>query len=698
MFDARSDGAAPSGRRPAGSGGSPPDRLADAGDGWDAGLDEAQLQAVLHGEGPLVVVAGAGTGKTRTLTSRLARLLDRGVEPERVLLLTFTRRAADDMLARAAALVGRPEHARRLRGGTFHAVARQVVAANAEALGVPAGFSVLDPGDAADVMDLLREEHGLAGGEVRAPRPATLVDIYSRCVATEQPLAEVLAADFPWCEPHRTAIAGLCRAYVERKRQRGQLDFDDLLLYWRAALGHPSLGPRLAAAYDHVLVDEYQDVNAVQADIVAGLRPDGRGLTVVGDDAQAVYGFRGADARHLAAVLTRHPEATVVRLETNFRSLGPICELANAARPPGGTGPLVLRALRRGGGRPVLERGHDAATEARVLAQAVLDAHQEGVALRHQAVLVRAAHHSDLIELELSARRIPYRKYGGLRFLEAAHVRDLVATLRLLDNPADDAAWLRLLRLHDGVGPARGRALARLLAPAGGDGLGRWAEVVAEAPAASRVALSATFEALDAARDRPDPERPAAVVAFLGPLVAGRYPAAEARTEDLGRLAAAASVVDDLAGWVAELTLDPPALTGELAGPPHLDEDYLVISTVHSAKGLEWPVVHLAHLADGAFPSDMALRSPDGLEEERRLFYVAVTRARDRLALYVPARLPHHRRAADDRHTLVPPSRFLTEAVVGALEVRHRAPPRPAMAPAGPPSGPPAVDLDALWR
>ena len=317
----------------------------DAG-GWDANLDEAQLAAVVHGDGPLVIVAGAGTGKTRTLTARVARLLERGVPPERILLLTFTRRAADDMLARAAALSGHRESGRRLRGGTFHAVAHQLITGFAEPLGLPPGFSLLDPADAADVMDLLRDENGLGAGPVRVPRSSTLVEVYSRCINTRHRLGEVLAADFPWCEPHAEAIAGLFRAYVARKRAKGEVDFDDLLLLFGAALADDRLGGRIVEMFDHVLVDEYQDVNALQVEIVRALRPDGKGLTVVGDDQQAIYGFRGADARYLHELASSLPGATVIALERNFRSIQPILHLANLLRPEDAGPRLVLRSQR----------------------------------------------------------------------------------------------------------------------------------------------------------------------------------------------------------------------------------------------------------------------------------------------------------------------------------------------------------------
>ncbi len=672
---------------------------------WDEGLDDAQLAAVTHGDGPLVVVAGAGTGKTRTLTARVARLLGRGVAPERILLLTFTRRAADDMLARAAAMCGVREYGRRLRGGTFHAVAHQMVSTFSEVLGLPTGYSVLDAADAADAMDLLRAEHGLAGQDVRTPRAGTLVDVYSRCVNTHRPLAEVVAVHFPWCEPHSEKMGELFRAYVAGKRRSAQLDFDDLLLYWRAALGDERLGPEIAAMFDHVLVDEYQDVNELQVDIVKRLRPGGGGLTVVGDDAQAVYGFRGADACHLLDLAAGLPGATVVALERNFRSRQPILDLANLVRPADGGLRLLLHGERTGGRRPVLLRCHDAPAEARAVVDRVLDNHLQGMRLRDQAVLVRASHHSDLVELELTARRVPYRKYGGLRFVEAAHVKDFVAALRLLGNPADDLAWYRLLRMHEDIGPARARQLLGLL---GDDRAGgQWAEAVAAAPARARVALAGTFEALDSARrEAGTAAKVETVRILLRPLVARTYAVAATRLEDLERLSAAAAATADLGAFLAELTIDPPVSSGDWAGRPHLDEDYLVISTVHSAKGLEWTAVHLPHLVDGAFPSDMALGSPAGLAEERRLFYVATTRARDQLTLYAPLRMPHHRRGRDDRHSLAPASRFLDDSVLAQLDVQEQVPTRPPVSrpgcgetgrAAGSTAGAVALELDALW-
>lgn len=647
---------------------------------WDTGLDDNQLAAATAGRAPLVVMAGAGTGKTRTLTSRVAHLLQCGVAPERILLLTFTRRAAEDMLGRVAAVCGDGNAARRVWGGTFHAVAHRLVAEHAATLGL-AQMSVLDPADVVDLIDLLRDEHGLTAGDpkVRMPRAGTIADVYSRSVNTARAAREVVATDFPWCEPHVDAVLALLRAYLTRKRDRGLLDFDDLLLSWRALLDDAAVGERLRGRWDHVLVDEYQDVNQIQVDIVTLLRPDGDGLTVVGDDAQALYAFRGAGSGQLLDLLDSYPAARLVKLERNFRSPQPLLDLANVVRPDSSQaraqGQVTLvadrtdtaGALRRS--RPALVRCHDAGDEARQVVESVLAAVEDGGRLRDHAVLMRTSHHSDLLEVELTARRVPYVKFGGLKFLEAAHVKDFLAAARAAVNPRDELAWFRLLRLHAGVGPARARAITDLLLAQPGD----VNAAVAAAPPVARVQLGETLEQVSGARLDTDPRRQAACcLGAVRPLVEARYRDAAVRVADLDRLAETAGRAADLGRFVAEVTLDPPVSSSDYAAPPHLDDDYLTLSTVHSAKGLEWPTVHVIHAVDGAFPSDMALSSPDGVAEEQRVFYVAVTRAQDRLRVYTPLRMPHHRRGRDDRHSYAPQSRFLSDDAVAVMDVQQR--------------------------
>jgi DNA helicase-2/ATP-dependent DNA helicase PcrA len=653
------------------------------------GLNEQQRRAVTHQSGPLLVLAGAGTGKTRTLVARAAWLRGaQGVPASRILLLTFTRRAASDMLARASAAWEGADG--KIWGGTFHAIAHKIIRRHAESFSLSPQFTILDPGDTTDILDVLRPDHGLAGTGQRTPRAATCADIYTRCVNTGRPVSEVVTAGYPWCAPFTGELAGLFRAYTARKRERHLLDFDDLLLLWQAALADPAAGPVLRGMFDAVLVDEYQDVNAVQASIVRLLQPDGKQLTCVGDDAQAIYGFRGADPAHLRQLTADYAGLDVVRLDRNYRSRPGILDLANVIRPSAPGLDLTLTGDRGAGSAPLLVRCHDEATQAREVCTRVLDAHEGDTALRDQAVLVRAAHHSDLLEIELTARKIPYVKFGGLRFTDTAHVKDFTAAARILVNPADDLAWFRLLRLHEGIGPAHARRVLDL-----GPDADR-ARAVEAAPPRSRRALAATLDALaDAAAETSGQAE--SLLALLDPLIRGRYPDAAPRLADLRRLADAAAAQPSLQDALAELALDPPVSASDLAGPPRLDEDYLTISTIHAAKGLEWPVVHLPHLVDGALPSDMALGDPGGLAEEHRLFYVAITRARDHLYLYAPQRLHIHRRGRDDRHGLGQLTRFLDAAALAACDSTTAAPLVPPLPATGSLASRVDAALGSLW-
>jgi ATP-dependent DNA helicase UvrD/PcrA len=654
------------------------------------GLNEQQRRAVTHQGGPLLVLAGAGTGKTRTLVARAAWLRGaQGVPASRILLLTFTRRAASDMLARASA--GGEGADGKIWGGTFHAIAHKIIRRHAESFSLSPQFTILDPGDVTDVLDVLRPDHGLAGTGQRTPRAATCADIYTRCVNTGRPVSEVVTGGYPWCAPFTSQLAGLFRAYTARKRERHLLDFDDLLLLWQAALADEAAGPVLRGMFDAVLVDEYQDVNAVQASIVRLLQPDGKQLTCVGDDAQAIYGFRGADPAHLRQLTADYPGLDIVRLDRNYRSRAGILDLANVVRPSAPGLDLTLTADRGRGDAPLLVRCHDEATQAREVCTRVLDAHEDGTALRDQAVLVRAAHHSDILEIELTARKIPFVKFGGLRFTDTAHVKDFISAARILVNPADDLAWFRLLRLHEGIGPVHARQVLAALDPAGD-----WTLAAGAAPPRSRRAVAATLGLL-AATAREASAQPEGILLLLDPLIRARYPDAAPRLADLRRLADAAAAQPSLPDALAELTLDPPVSASDLAGPPRLDEDYLTISTIHAAKGLEWPVVHLPHLVDGALPSDMALGDPAGLAEEHRLFYVAVTRARDHLYLYAPQRLHIHRRGRDDRHGLGQLTRFLDAEALAACDSTTAAPLIPPLPATASLAGRVDAALGSLW-
>ena len=659
-------------------------------------LNPEQFRAATHEGGPLLILAGAGTGKTGTLVARAAWLVSKGVTPGRILLLTFTRRAADDMLARAQPPDGNP--AERICGGTFHAVAHRIIRANAEAFALPPEFSVIDPADAADVMDTLRDAHGLVGTVRRTPRAATCAEIYSRCVNTNTQLADVVATGYPWCLPFTEQLAGLFTDFVSYKRRHNLVDFDDLLLLWRAALADASAGVALRGLFDAVLVDEYQDVNAVQAEIVRLLRPDGSGLTCVGDDAQAIYAFRGADPEHLRALGQHYTDLDIIRLYRNYRSHQSVLHLANVIRPQAAGLELELAAERGLGQRPLLVRCHDEATQAREICARVLADHEAGVQFQEQAVLVRAAHHSDLLEIELAARGVPYVKYGGLRFTEAAHVKDFLAAARVVANPADDLAWFRLLRLHEGVGPVLARRVIDSLQIGDPGVFARWPEAESALPRRAALALTQTVSLLaEAAAQEGTADRAATILAAMRPPLEARYADAAVRYADLERLADAAAASPSLHDALVQLALDPPVSASDLAGRPRLDDDFLVISTVHSAKGLEWPVVHLPQLVDGAVPSDMALTSPSGLEEEQRLFYVAVTRARDRLYLYAPLRMHHHRLATDDRHSYAQLTRFLGKGALAHCEVAQAEPSQPVLAPLAPLRLAVDRELNSLW-
>ncbi len=655
---------------------------------WLAELTEAQRTAVTHADGPLRVLAGAGTGKTTTLSARVAWLIASGTPPERILLLTFTRRAARQMVSRTSALLatvgldrGAGQPAGRVVGGTFHAIAHQTLRRFAAALGIPEGFSILDAADAADVIDLVRDEQGHASAtRKRFPRKTLLIDLYSTAVNTGRPLSSVVPDIAPWADDFIDPISEICRGYVRRKRSAGLVDFDDLLLLWRAAVQDDRLGPRLASAFDHVLVDEYQDVNELQVDVLAGLRRDDPRITVVGDDAQALYSFRAAEPRHILEFEKVFPGATTVVLETNYRSSQQILDVANALGAEASVGfSAVLQAARTtDGARPQLVRCADEDAQTEAVCERVLAHREAGIALQQQAVLVRAAHHSALLELELGARRIPYVKYGGLRFVEAAHVKDMLAAFRVADNPRDVVAWFRVLQLLTGVGPATARRVTGALGlfaldteppvDADGDVLQRWPLAAAELSDAAQRAAESLVSALTPRGGEKVATHAERLRVAIAPLIESAYPNSATRLADLDTLVAASARAARLSDVAADHVLEPPLSTSALAGSPSIDEDWLVISTVHSAKGLEWDVVHLLNMTDGNVPSDMALGSHDGLEEERRVLYVALTRARNALHLYMPERYHHHPYGRDDRHGWAQPSRFLTDRVRARCE------------------------------
>jgi DNA helicase-2/ATP-dependent DNA helicase PcrA len=578
-------------------------------------------------------------------------------------------------------------------GGTFHAVANRLLRRHGRVVGLDPSFTVADAADAVDLIALVRADLGWSAetrpGGRRFPSADSMAAIASRVVNAQERLADVVATRFPWCRDELDGVRSCLVGYTARKRAQRVLDLDDLLLFWQA-LARSSEGAALTAnAFDHVLVDEYQDTNALQADILDALRPGGYGLTVVGDDAQAIYGFRAATPRNILDFEARYPGTTVVRLADNHRSTPTIVAVANAVMStaaPGHWSGTRVRAVRTGARRPLLRTCADEATQADAVCDSVLRHRDHDVPLHRQAVLFRASWHADLLELELARRNIPYVKYGGLRFLEAAHVKDLLALLRLLDNPWDELAWSRTLRLLDGVGPATARRITDELGVRTGPDSGA-PTPLSQLLAAPPVCGSAAREGVAALRGAlsdclalgpapaPQVER---LRAFLTPIVVHRYDSPEPRLADLAEVEAAARRYPTRTSLLTDLVLDPPQATGDLAGAPGVDEDWLTLSTVHAAKGGEWDVVHVIHAADGCFPSDMATGSVEELEEERRLFYVACTRARNVLEVSWPLRYHHNRQHPTDRHGWAQLSRLITPDVRSLLDTEHAGPELPA--------------------
>ena len=647
-----------------------------------ATLNRSQREAVTAGsDAPLLIIAGAGTGKTTTLAHRIAKLVIDGADPRRILLLTFSRRAAQEMIRRAQRV------ARGIElpwAGTFHAVGSRLLRLHAHGLGLDPSFTVLDRGDAADLMDLVRadgafakpkmERDGLAparGTDRRFPRKDTCLAIYSRTVNARTTLEAVLAEAYPWCREHAAPLRALFAAYVECKLARHVLDYDDLLLWWWHAMSAPELAASVRARFDHVLVDEYQDTNALQAEILINLAPSGRGVTAVGDDAQAIYSFRAATVHNILEFPSKFEvPARLIALEDNYRSTVPIVAAANAViELAAQRHAKTLRSQRPSQERPTLALVEDEHGEVDYVVEKVLAYREQGLALRDQAVLVRAAHHADLLELELGRRRIPYVKYGGLKFLEAAHVKDLMAFLRWAENPIDPIAGFRVVQLLPGAGPAFARRAVDAITAASPPSLLHLASV--KPPPAAREAWPALCALMLelAAPSTAWAGQIERVRRFYEPLLVERYDAAESRIGDLAQLEAIGGTYVERAAFLEDLTLDPPSSTGDLAGPPHLDEDWLVLSTIHSAKGQEWRAVFVLDVIDGRIPSDLGVGTTDQVEEERRLLYVAMTRARDHLHLVQPLRMyveKQHRHG--DRHVYAPRSRFLPDAILDRFE------------------------------
>ncbi len=679
-----------------------------------AHLNAQQREAVEHGlaqgaapAAPLLVIAGAGSGKTLTLASRAAALVLAGADPQRLLLLTFSRRAAQEMQRRVGRALHQalgwratqraPEFA---WAGTFHGVGARLLRDYARQIGLAQSFTVIDRGDAEDLLNLARQELGLAKTHKRFPQKATCLAIYSRVVNSRAPLARVLLDGYPWCGQWQHELEALLGAYVKTKQAQHVLDYDDLLLYWCQLMQHAELAQHVGARFDHVLVDEYQDTNRLQAEILLALKPDGRGLTVVGDDAQAIYAFRAADVRNILDFpKVFQPEARIVTLERNYRSTQPILAASNA---------VIAQAAERftkalwtdlaSSELPGLVSVQDEAQQASWVADQVLHHRECALPLKSQAVLFRTSHHSAALELELTRRNIPFVKFGGLKFLEATHVKDVLSVLRWAENPRCRLAGFRVAQLLPGVGPAAAR---RLL-----DGVASSTDAATaiRAFAAPPCAASAWDQLMVLLRrlGAPGaawPDDLSAVNTWYRPHLERLHDDAVVRARDLEQLAQIARGYASRERFLTELTLDPPQSSSDEAGVPHRDEDYLILSTIHSAKGQEWKAVFVLNVVDGCMPSDLATGSTSEIEEERRLLYVAMTRARQHLHLMVPQRFyVTQQRAQGDRHMYATLSRFIPPHVANTFQALGPTPTAPATADVAPLSTTALIDVAAQLR
>jgi DNA helicase-2/ATP-dependent DNA helicase PcrA len=653
-------------------------------------LNTEQLEVVMAGDGPMLVIAGAGSGKTRTLTYRVSRLIEDGVDPSQILLLTFTNKAAREMLSRVEQLV--TIDTRRIWGGTFHSVGNRLLRHYADAIGYRSNFSILDDEDAKETMDSAISSLGIKTLEKRFPKGDVLLDIYSYLINTRTPLELHLEENFPHFAIYKEEMISVFRRYKDRKREANAMDFDDLLINWKLLLDdHPDIAEALKRRFRYLLVDEYQDTNKLQAEIVDGMAAVRRNVMVVGDDAQSIYSFRGASFENIITFPMRFPDAVIYKLETNYRSTPQILQLANSA--------IVhnrfqfqkeLRAVRGDGPQPAVVGVDDVFEQASFVAQRILELRDEGEKLSDIAVLYRSHYQSLELQMELTRRLIPYEIRSGVRFFEQAHIKDVMAYLKIMINPRDELSWKRVLKLYPKIGEKTAADVWSQISS--GDPLHRFLSgAPAPSPArgvtASLDSLRSILRPLDSEGMRRNPSESIRLVVEKGyaDYARSRFPNAQARLDDLEQLSQYALRYDDVNAFLEEVALANP-LAGEDVAVVGPEDEKIVLSSVHQAKGLEWRAVFVIWLADGRFPSQRALRVPGGIirvpetavaealavmlpdttekeivipgeEEERRLFYVAVTRAKQELYLVFPV-MARDRGGMD---VLMEPSRFVRE-------------------------------------
>jgi DNA helicase II / ATP-dependent DNA helicase PcrA len=601
---------------------------------YRAALNSQQLAAVTAGEGPSLVIAGAGSGKTRTLVYRVAYLIDSGIDPSNILLLTFTRKSAQEMLARVGDLIG--ARSQRVCGGTFHSAANLLLRRYGRSIGVEPGFTILDRGDAEDLIALMRAQLGLNEKDKRFPRKGTIMEMLSKCENTLRNLDEIILEEFGHFADHVEDLGRLQKAYQAAKRQKQLLDYDDLLVMLRQLLLLDEVArTTISRQYRYILVDEYQDTNRLQAEVIRQLASTHNNVMVVGDDSQSIYGFRGATFKNIMEFPTLFPGTTMYKLEENYRSTQPILNLANCIIDEAAekyTKRLFTRKI--DGPLPALVEAAGESTQSRFIAQKILDLREEGVPLSEVAVLFRSSFHSFDLEIELSRKGLPFIKRGGVKFIETAHVKDLLAHVRVIANPLDTVSWHRVLMLVEGVGPKKAQDLLATLVKSD-----KPFQTLREVTGRSSVGLknlANTLESLSGAED----SRPAHLVGqayeYYLPILKEQYDDYPKRIRDLDHLQTIAEGYPGADEFLADLALEPPDGSAVGVDAPDRDDERMVLSTIHSAKGLEWQCVFVIWVVDGRFPSVYSFIADDELEEERRLFYVAVTRAKRHLFLTYP--------------------------------------------------------------
>lgn len=598
-------------------------------------LNPQQLEVVLAGQGHHLVIAGAGTGKTHTLVYRVAYLIESGIAPEQIVLLTFTRRAAKEMLQRAAQVLD--ARCERVRGGTFHAFALQLLQQHHAELGYPENFTVMDAQDAQDALDVLRTQKGFHQQKRRFPKKATLAAIYSSCINRQSSISDVLNADYPQFLIFEQEIEALQKDWIAYKKRYGILDCDDILAQGLHLLqAYPAVRERVSAGCRAVLVDEYQDTNRLQADFVALLTEVHQNLMVVGDDAQSIYRFRGADFRNILDFPKQFPNTRIHKLEQNYRSTPQILNLANEVLTQAKEKhEKTLFTKNADGELPVLIQAPDEDFQSRFICQMILANREEGTPLREMAVLVRNSRDAFQLELDLNKRNIPFVKFGGLKFADTAHIRDLLAHIRILENPQDAAAWQRVLLLLEGIGP---RTVEEVLL---------WISTATNPYAVDEAVASPKFQAAlrnlvavirEIRVENPPFEQQVRLLnTYYLPMLARLHPDdQEKRGQDLAHFADIARNFESRKVFLHALFLDPIESTVVDVEGIVEDEKPLVISTIHSAKGLEFQTVFLMQALQGVLPSSYSLKQPEALDEELRLLYVAVTRAKHELYISYP--------------------------------------------------------------